>query len=432
MRDDRSVRCILWLAVCLDSGSERADESSTGLAMTAHTDFDHALGRFQPVSAPAIAEAEFAARRAALQQSMRREGVGAVWLDASTSLVYFLGHALGRSERIHGALVFAEGKPLHVSPTFEEPKLRSLLRQPGHVAMWEEDEDPFALIATEVARRCGPGATLALDETTPFLFAAPIAAAMQGRVVPARPLISALRQIKSPAEIAIMQAAMTASWQVQRAVWQGLRAGVSTTEVCAFIDAAHRAQGLAPLFSAVQFGEATAYPHGVPYPQQLQPGDMVLVDMGARLHGYPSDITRSYVFGTPTPRQRALWEHERAAHAAAFAAARIGAPCESVDLAARDCLARAGFGPGYAVPGLPHRTGHGLGLDIHEDPFIVKGNRTPLAPGMCFSIEPMLCIYGECGIRLEDIAFMTEDGARWFCPPAENIDLPFGPDANVA
>ena len=286
--------------------------------------------------------------------------------------------------------------------------------------------------AAEVISRCGPGARLALDETTPFLFAAPIGAAMDGRVVPAKPLVSVLRQIKSPAEIAIMQAAMTASWQVQRAVWQGLRAGVPTTEVCAFIDAAHRAQGLSPLFSAVQFGEATAYPHGVPHPQHLAPGDMVLVDMGARLHGYPSDITRTYVFGTPTPRQRELWEHERAAHAAAFAAARIGAPCESVDQAARDHLTQAGFGPGYAVPGLPHRTGHGLGLDIHEDPFIVKGNRTPLAPGMCFSIEPMLCLYGECGIRLEDIVFMTGDGPRWFCPPARDIDRPFGPDANVA
>ena len=400
--------------------------------MTAHTDFDHALGRFQPVSAPAITDAEFAARQGALQQSMRREGVDAVWLDASTSLVYFLGHALGRSERIHGALIFAQGEPLHVSPTFEAPKLRSLLRNPGEIACWEEDEDPYALIAAAVRRRCGDGAVLALDDTTPWLFAAPISARMEGRVIPARTLIPALRQIKSPAEIAIMQAAMTASWQVQRAVWQGLRAGISTTEVCAFIDAAHRAQGLSPLFAAVQFGEATAYPHGVPDPQRLQPGDMVLIDMGARLHGYPSDITRTYVFGTPTPRQRELWDHERAAHAAGFAAAQVGAPCESVDRAARDYLAQAGFGPGYAVPGLPHRTGHGLGLDIHEDPFIVKGNKTPLAPGMCFSIEPMLCVYGECGIRLEDIVFMTADGPRWFCPPARDIDRPFGPDANVA
>lgn len=396
------------------------------------TDLDQALGRFQPVSAPPITDAEYDGRVAALQQAMRRDGIAAAWLDASSSLVYFLGHALGRSERIHGALIFAEGDPLHVSPTFEEPKLHSLLRKPGPVATWEEDEDPYGLIAAELARRCGSGAVLALDETTPWLFAAPIGAAMQGRIVPAKPLISALRQVKSAAEIAIMQVAMTASWQVQRAVWQGLRPGVSTTEVCAFIDAAHRALGMAPLFSAVQFGEATAYPHGVPYPQHLAEGDMVLVDLGATLHGYRSDITRTYVFGTPTPRQRALWEHERAAHAAAFAAARIGAPCEAVDQAARDSLTAAGFGPGYAVPGLPHRTGHGLGLDIHEEPFVVKGNRTPLAAGMCFSIEPMLCLYGECGIRLEDIVYMTDAGPRWFCPPAEDMEHPFGAESTRA
>lgn len=391
------------------------------------TDFDAALRRFRPVTAPAIQDTEYDARIAALQALMRGQGVGAVWLDASSSLTYFCGHSLGLSERIHGALIPAQGEPVHVSPAFEVPKLERLLRRPGRIATWEEDEDPCALIVAEVAALSGPGATLALDPATPWGFAAPIQAAMAGRILPAQPLIAALRQVKSAAEIAIIQTAMDASFQVQKAVWQGLREGISTTEVCAFIDAAHRAQGLKPLFSTAQFGEATAYPHGVPAPQILTPGDMVLIDMGAILHGYCSDITRSYVFGTATPRQRALWEHERAAHAAAFAAAQVGTPCEEVDKAARDSLTRAGFGPGYAVPGLPHRTGHGLGLDIHEEPFIVKGNRTPLAPGMCFSIEPMLCLYGECGIRLEDIVYMTGSGPRWFCPPASSPDRPFGP-----
>lgn len=391
-------------------------------------DLDRALARFRPFSVAEITDAEYAARIAGLQRAMRAEGIAAVWLDASSSLSYFCGHALGLSERIHGALVPASGEPVHVSPAFEVPKLRALLRRPGRIATWEEDEDPYALIAAETRAAGGEGAVLALDPATPWLFAAPLQAATGGRIVPAKPLIAALRQVKSPAEIAIIQAAMTASWQVQKAVWQGLRAGISTTETCAFIDAAHRASGMRPLFSAAQFGEATAYPHGVPHPQVLAEGDMVLVDLGAVLHGYCSDITRTYVFGSPTPRQRDLWEHERAAQAAAFAAARIGAPCEAVDAAARDSLTRAGFGPGYTVPGLPHRTGHGLGLDIHEEPFIVGGNRTQLAAGMCFSIEPMLCLYGECGIRLEDILYMTDDGPRWFCPPSATIDLPFGPD----
>jgi Xaa-Pro dipeptidase len=153
---------------------------------------------------------------------------------------------------------------------------------------------------------------------------------------------------------------------------------------------------------------------------------MVLVDLGATLHGYCSDITRTYVFGTPTPRQRQLWELERQAQAAGFAAALIGTACGNVDAAARAVLTAAGFGPGYQVPGLPHRTGHGLGMDIHEEPYIVRGNATPLQSGMCFSIEPMLCLYGECGVRLEDIVHMTDTGPRWFVPPAERLDDPFG------
>ncbi len=161
-------------------------------------------------------------------------------------------------------------------------------------------------------------------------------------------------------------------------------------------------------------------------PQTLADGDMVLVDMGATLHGYPSDITRSHVFGQPTDRQRHLWALEQQAQHAAFAAAQPGATCGSVDAAARQVLTDGGFGPGHAVPGLPHRTGHGLGLDIHEEPYIVAGNQQTLQPGMCFSIEPMLCVYGECGVRLEDIAHMTDTGPRWFTPPAHSIDAPFG------
>lgn len=393
--------------------------------MTQLTDFDAALARFTPVTALAITEAEYDSRLSALQSKMQGEGIGAIWLDASSSLTYFCGHSLGLSERIHGALVPARGDVVHISPTFEEPKLRTMLRKPGRIATWQEDEDPYALIAAEVAALCGENAVLALDQATPFLFAQPLMAAMGGRVVAAKPLISDLRMRKSPAEIAIIQTAMTASWQVHKAVYDCLRPGVTTTETCAFIDAAHRALGMTPLFAAAQFGEATAYPHGVPYPQTLAQGDMVLIDLGAILHGYRSDITRTWVMGQPSERQTRLWNHERDAHAAAFAAAILGAPCEAIDLAARASLEAAGFGPGYAVPGLPHRTGHGLGLDIHEEPFIVKGNREPLAPGMCFSIEPMLCLYGECGIRLEDIAWMSDDGPRWFCPPATDLTNPF-------
>jgi Xaa-Pro dipeptidase len=180
------------------------------------------------------------------------------------------------------------------------------------------------------------------------------------------------------------------------------------------------------IFAAAQFGEATAYPHGVPYPQTLKQGDMVLIDLGAHIHRYCSDITRTYVFGHPTERQRELWTLEQKAHRAAFDAAQIGTPCEEVDFAARKVLTDAGYGPDYKVPGLPHRTGHGLGMDMHEDPYIVRGNKTLLQPGMVFSDEPMLALYGECGVRLEDIIYMSDAGPVFFTEPSPSIDQPFG------
>lgn len=387
-------------------------------------DYDRALTRFTPVACRPIAAADHAARLAALQAAIAAEGLQAVWLDASSSLRYYTGLGLGPSERLHGALVPAAGPIVYVSPAFEIPKLEALLRLPGEILGWEEDDAPCARVMARVAGL--PGRGLALDPATPFAFAARMAAAGGGvPVVSAEPLIVAQRQVKSAAEIAILQVAMDASHRVQRAVHAGLRPGLSSTEVAQFVEAAHRAQGLAPLFVAVQFGAATAYPHGVPGPQRLEPGDMVLVDLGGVLEGYRSDITRSYVFGTPTPRQRALWMAEKRAQSAAFAAARPGAPCGAVDDAARAALEAEGFGPGYALPGLPHRTGHGLGLDIHEAPYILRGNSSPLLPGMCFSIEPMLCVYGECGVRLEDIVLMTEAGPKWFCPPSASPEQPF-------
>jgi Xaa-Pro dipeptidase len=389
------------------------------------TDFATALAAFRPVTGLPIPDMELHHRIALLQAQMVRDGIRAVWLDASSSLTYFTGLSLGPSERIHGALVPSSGGVIYVSPQFEAPKLYSLLRVPGQIAVWEEDENPFALIAAEVAGLAGSGQALALDPAMPFGFAEALREASVGPLTTAQGMIAAQRQIKSAAELALMQTAMEASHAVQKAVHAGLRAGMWASEVVDFIHAAHRALGLKPLFAAAQFGEATAYPHGMPHPQQLRDGEMVLIDLGGTLHGYCSDITRTYVFGTPTPRQRQLWELERQAQAAAFSAARIGAPCGAVDAAARQVLTEAGFGPNYQVPGLPHRTGHGLGLAIHEEPYVLRGSDTLLQPGMCFSIEPMLCVYGECGVRLEDIVCMTADGPRWFVPPSERLEAPF-------
>lgn len=392
--------------------------------------FEQSLSEFEniAVAVAPISTQELGARIAKLQCLMLEANVKAVYLDTSTSLTYFTGMTLGASERLHGAIIPSSGAPIYLSPAFEEPKTVTLIRIEGQIACWEEHEDPALLVADLICGLEAKGDTLAFDPATPFAFFTPIATHIGARLktVDAKELISACRQIKSATEIAIIQTAMTASLRVHKAVWEGLYEGISTTEITDFIQAAHVKLGMRHVFAAAQFGDATAYPHGVPYAQTLKKNDMVLIDLGGHIHRYNSDITRTYIFGTPSERQRDLWDLEKKAHRAGFEAAQIGTPCEDVDAAARKVLTDAGYGPDYQVPGLPHRTGHGLGMDLHEDPYIVRGNKTRLEPGMVFSDEPMLCVYGECGVRLEDIIYMSDTGPVFFTEPAHSIEKPFG------
>jgi Xaa-Pro dipeptidase len=236
------------------------------------------------------------------------------------------------------------------------------------------------------------------------------------------------RMHKSATEIALMKTVKQMTLEVQRRAARIMRPGITGSEVKAFINEAHiRIGGSPSTFCLVYFGEATAYPHGVSAEQVLSEGDMVLIDTGCELQGYKSDITRCYVYGDASARQREIWNLEKRAQAAAFDAARIGVACEEVDRAARKVLESAGLGPRYQVPGLPHRTGHGIGLDVHEWTYLVEGNRQPLAAGMCFSNEPMICLYGEFGVRLEDHFYMSESGPVWFTEPSHSCDAPFGP-----
>ncbi|MEG0819880.1 MAG: Xaa-Pro peptidase family protein, partial [Brevundimonas sp.] len=207
-----------------------------------------------------------------------------------------------------------------------------------------------------------------------------------------------------------------------------LKAGVLTSEVKRFIDAEHRKLGGegGSWFCLVSFGDDTCLPHGGEGDRALQVNDVVLIDTGTLVDGYHSDITRTYVFGEPTPEFRKVWDHEKQAQALAFEAAQLGATCESVDAAARDYLTGLGYGPDYRLPGLPHRTGHGVGLDIHEAPNLVRGDRTILQAGMSFSNEPMLVIPGQFGVRLEDHFYMGEAGPVWFTEPSHSLDDPFG------
>jgi Xaa-Pro dipeptidase len=378
---------------------------------------------------PPIGAEEHERRIAAAQARMRELGIAALWLDGTTNLAWMTGLRHGQSERPVGAVLPATGPLTYLSPAFEVERIRTMLALPAEVRGWEEDEDPYALFAEIMREADVPGGTVAVDDMARVFVAEGLRAALPNhRFIASGPVTSHLRERKTEHEVAILRQAMRMTLAIQAAAARALQPGVTTTEVASFLAAAHAKAGFdgGPAFSIVLFGEPTAYPHGVPYPQVLKEGDVVLVDVGAPLHGYVSDITRSYVFGTPNARQREIWDLSKRAQAAGFAAARPGTPCAAIDEACRAVVTAAGFGPGYKVPGLPHRTGHGIGMDVHEAPYFVGGNRQPLAPGNTGSIEPTIAIYGEFGIRLEDHIVVTESGAAWLTEQAKSIDDPFG------
>lgn len=359
---------------------------------------------------------------------MREQGIGALVLTASTSLYYFTGLQWYQSERLIGAVLTPEGQIVYVCPAFEESKIRETVGEAAQLRLWEEDESPYQLVSQLLADLRASASCIALDEAAPFFVFDGLRQAMPlSRIINAMVVTAECRMHKSNAELALMQKAKNITLEVQRRTAKILREGISSVEVAAFIDQAHRAfGGSSSTFCIVSFGAPTAMPHGPDGVQYLREGDMVLIDTGCKIQNYHSDITRSYVFGQPTERQRTIWELEKSAQAAAFHAAQVGVACEQVDAAARKVLEAAGMGPGYKTPGLPHRTGHGIGLDIHEWTYLVKGNTRPLAPGMCFSNEPMICIEGEFGVRLEDHFYMTEQGPKWFTGQSHAVDAPFG------
>jgi len=352
-------------------------------------------------------------------------GLDAMYLEAGSSLRYFTGVRWARSERMLAAVVPARGEIAYVSPAFEEARLREMLLFGDDVRTWQEHEDPRELVAGIFADRGLATGMIGIEETVRFfLFDGIRRRAPQCQLLSADAVTIGCRARKSPAEIALMQRAMDITVRAYRVAMSLLTEGMSQDEFRANAAAAHKALGVQGGID-VQFGPSTAFPHGSKTPTRLRAGDVVLMDGGCTVEGYHSDISRTIVFGEPTRRQRDIWSLEKRAQAAAFAAAQVGAPCETVDTAARAVIAEAGFGPDYEVPGLPHRTGHGIGLDVHEAPHLVRGNTMPLAPGMCFSNEPMIAIYGEFGVRLEDCMVITEDGPRFFTQPSQSIEQPF-------
>jgi Xaa-Pro dipeptidase len=356
---------------------------------------------------------------------MAQNHIDAVYLDAGTSLFYFTGVDLWRSERMMAAILPARGDIVYISPAFEEARVREMITQDGDVRVWEEHESPYELVAGALKDLSIAGGNVAMEESVRFfLFDGIRKAAPRAQFVSADPVTITCRAYKSPAEIALMQRAADITIEAYKMCVSLLHEGMSQTEFSANSVASFKALGVQGGIGA-EFGASSAFPHGSKVVERLKEGDVVLMDGSCRVDSYFSDISRAVVFGKPTQRQRDVWNVEKEAQAAAFRAAQVGAPCEAVDAAARKVITAAGFGPGYKVPGLPHRTGHGLGLDIHEWYNMVQGEKTPLAPGMCFTDEPMIAIYGEMGIRLEDCIYITEDGPRFFTQPSLSIDQPF-------
>jgi Xaa-Pro aminopeptidase len=385
------------------------------------------LAALAPITGAAqpIGTAERAARLARAQALMKANDIGAVICEPGSSMVYFTGVRWSRSERPTLAILPAQGDPCIVTPFFEEPSVRQTLAIPASVRVWQEDESPYAVAAGFLRDRKLASRTVAVEETVRYFIQNGMARALpDARIVPADIVVRGVRMIKTAAEIALMQMATDVTIAAYRWTHGRVERGMTGAEIGALMTAAMRKLGGDPEFALALIGPAAALPHGSREVIRLARGDVLLMDSGCTVHDYQSDVSRTWVYGSASAQQRRVWAHVAEGQRIAFAAARIGVEAGSVDDAVRRRYAALGYGPDYRLPGLSHRTGHGIGMDGHEPVNLVRGEKTLLAPGMCFSNEPGLYLPGKFGVRLEDCFHMTDTGPRWFSEPPRSIDTP--------
>jgi len=363
-------------------------------------------------------------RIAKLQDLMQRQGVGALLVESGSTLEYFTGVKWHRSERTTAAVIPAMGEVVIVSPAFEEPSVRETLQIGGEVRPWDEADSPFERIVGVLKDRGALNLPLAVESTTRFFIVDNVRKAGEVTIVSGDALVRACRLIKSPAELALMQTANDVTIAALRHMHGQVRTGMTQGDIADLMDKTTAALGGTPEFSLVLLNEASAYPHGSVKPQVVREGSVILMDCGCTVFGYQSDITRTWIYGEPSARERKVWNTVKRGQEIAQETARIGVPVGTIDDAVRGYYEKEGWGPGYRLPGLSHRTGHGIGLDGHEPPYLVHSDMTPLQAGMCFSDEPGLYIPGEFGIRLEDCWHMTETGPKLFTGLAASIDNP--------
>ena len=376
---------------------------------------------------PPISRDERLARLGKARALMQKAGIGAVLVESGPSLDYFTGIQWWRSERLTGAVIPAQGDPIIVTPFFEGPSIREMLDVPAEVRTWQEDEEPLKLVADFLKERGAAGSPIGFEETNRFWIMDRLKRQLPGAsIVSANPVVRALRMLKTSAELALMQSAADITVAAFRAMAPEIREGMTPADLNKLYVAGVTTLGGSTDGGLILLGEAAAYPHGSGKPQHVRKGEVVLLDCGCSVHGYQSDISRTFVFGTdPSPEQRKVWEQMRRGQDIAMAAAKVGAPAGSVDDAVRSAYESWGYGPRYKLPGTSHRTGHGIGMEGHEPVNLVHGEMTPLAPGMCFSNEPGIYLPGKFGIRLEDCFHMTPAGPKWFTVPPPSIDQPF-------
>ena len=408
------------------AGGVMAAMPLTGLARAAVQDAKAATPSI-PIPPP-IGRDERLQRLARAKELMRSRNIGAVLVESGPSLDYYTGIQWWRSERLTGVVIPAEGDPIVVTPFFEQPSIAEMLQVPAEIRTWQEDEEPLKLIADFLRERKVTGLPIAFEETNRFFIEDRLKQQLPGvPIVNANPVVRAQRMIKSGAELALMQAAADIMAASLRYAGERTRAGMTPADIDAMIAASHEKYGSSYDGGLVLIGEASAYPHGSKKPHVVQRGDVVLLDCTSSVHGYQADITRTFVFDAPaSPDVRKVYDQVHRGQEIAMAAAKVGAPAGSVDDAVRRTYESWGYGPGYKLPGTPHRTGHGIGMEVHEPVYLVHGETTPLAPGMCFSNEPGIYLPGKFGVRIEDCFHMTESGPKFFTTPPPSIDRPFG------
>jgi Xaa-Pro dipeptidase len=374
-----------------------------------------------------ITVAERQGRLEKARRIMREQGVDALMLTGGTSMNYFTGIQWGLSERLLAAFIPVNGRPFLVTPKFEEVRAMEQvalgpMTDGADVYAWEESDDPYALIANGLRSRGLATATIAVEETVRWQFSNGVSRLPAVRLTDGTPVTAGCRMVKDAHEIALMRHASHVTWKAYEAAWKSLKEGMTQDDFARLVSQAHARLGFSGS-AGVQVGKYSALPHGSATPQVVREGSILLIDGGCKVEGYSSDLSRTFVLGKPTQRMKDVFEVEHRAQSMAVATARPGLPCEAVDAAARKVIVDAGFGPDYTF--FSHRVGHGMGMDGHEWPYLVRGNKLPLASGMVFSDEPGIYIPEEFGVRLEDDMLITETGAELFTPQSESLEKPF-------